>query len=161
MDQHMIKMDVIKLNHLGQETWRYSGEVLKQTPSLLVLEAFFDREKTLVGDLVLMRGDRFIEYYYNDRWYNIFEIQDLTNHNIKGWYCNISYPAIFSTRYVTYQDLALDLLVYPTGQQVVLDEDEFETLPLSPFDRKKARQSLNELQQIFQDGQIIQGGWDG
>ena len=157
----MAKMDVIKLNHLGQETWRYSGIVLKQTSILIVLEAFFDREKTLVGDLVLMRGDRFIEYFYNDRWYNIFEIQDLTNHQIKGWYCNISYPAVFSTSYVTYQDLALDLLVYPDGQQVVLDEDEFEALPISPLDRNKARESLNELQRLFQRRKITQGGWDG
>lgn len=157
----MINMDIIKLNHLGQETWRYSGKVLKQTSSLIVLEAFFDREETLVADLVLMRGDRFIEYYYNDRWYNIYEIQDLTHHHIKGWYCNISYPAVFSTRSVTYQDLALDLLVYPAGKQVVLDEDEFETLPLSPFDRNKARESLYELKQIFQQRQITQGGWDG
>lgn len=154
-------MDVIKLNHLGQETWRYSGKVLKQTSILIVLEAFFDREKTLVGDLVLKRGDIFIEYFYNDRWYNIFEIQDLYDHYIKGWYCNISYPAIFSTRYVIYQDLALDLLVYPNGQQVVLDENEFEALPLSPMDRNKARKSLNELQRLFQQRQIIQGGWVG
>ena len=154
-------MDVIKHNYLGQETWRYKGRVIKQTQSLIVLEAFFDREKTLVEDLILLRGDRFLEFYYNDRWYNIFEIYDQNENHLKGWYCNISHPAIFSTRSITYQDLALDLLVYPNGQQTVLDEDEFEALPLSLSDRNKARESLKELQQLFEDKQVTRRGWEG
>jgi hypothetical protein len=157
----MTKLDVVKLNHLGQETWRYTGRVIKQTPSLIVLEAFFDRDDTLVGDVKLKRGDRFIEFFYNDRWYNVFEISEPANHQIKGWYCNICHPAIFSTLSVTYLDLALDLLVYPTGHQTVLDMDEFEALPLSPFERLMARKSLQELQQIFQNTQVIRWGWDG
>lgn len=154
-------MDVIKLNHFGQETWRYKGRVLKQTQSLIILEAFFDRDETLVGDMILLRGDRFLEFYYNNRWYNIFEVHDQNDDHIKGWYCNISHPAIFSSKSVTYQDLALDLLVYPDGQQAVLDEDEFEALPLTPIDRIKARESLKELQLLFQDEHITRRGWEG
>jgi hypothetical protein len=134
---------------------------MKRTSSLIILEAFFDRDETLVDDLLLTRGDRFIEYYYNNRWYNVFEISASTDQQLKGWYCNICHPAVFSTISVKYQDLALDLLVYPTGHQVVLDENEFEALPLSPFERVMARNSLFELQQIFLKNQVASKGWDG
>jgi protein associated with RNAse G/E len=157
----MTNLDVIKLNYLGQETWRYTGKLIKKTRTLVVLEAYFDRDDTLVEELLLTRGDRFIEYYYNDRWYNIFEIHDQSESKIKCWYCNISQPAVFSTKTVTYLDLALDLLVYPSGKQVILDESEFEALPISPFERKQAQDSLHKLQQRFQNEQIIRGGWDG
>lgn len=157
----MTNLDVIKLNHLGHETWRYTGTLVRRTQTLVVLEAFFDRDDTIVEELLLTRGDKFIEYYYNDRWYNIFEIHNQSNYHIKGWYCNICHPAVISTRTVTYLDLALDLLVYPSGQQVILDEGEFEDIPILPFERNMARDSLHQLQQLFQNQQIIRRGWDG
>ena len=42
----------------------------------------------------LRRGDRFIETYYTDRWYNIFEIHAREDDRLKGWYCNIAKPAV-------------------------------------------------------------------
>jgi protein associated with RNAse G/E len=115
-----------------------------------MLEAYFDREDTPVGEIILRRGDRFIETYYTDRWYNIFEIQERASDQIKGWYCNIGYPAEIQEMQISYRDLALDLLVYPDGGQLVLDEDEFNALPLSPAVRTAARQALAELQNHFQ-----------
>jgi uncharacterized protein len=156
----MTRIDVIKLNYKGEETWRYSGKVLKKTLSSIVLEAFFDRDETQVADLLLLRGDKFIEFYYTDRWYNVFEIRDPLDDHIKGWYCNICHPAVFSAESVAYRDLALDLLVYPTGRQVILDEAEFEDLPISLFERDMARFSLNELQQIFRRETITSKGWN-
>jgi len=158
--QFMATIDVIKFNYKGEETWRYSGTVLKKTLSLIILEAFFDRDETQVEDLLLLRGDRFIEFYYTNRWYNIFEIHDPSDNHIKGWYCNICQPAVFSGESVAYRDLALDLLVYPTGRQVVLDETEFEDLPISPFERSMARLSLNELKRLFRRKAVNSKGWN-
>ena len=157
----MTTIDVIKLNYNGEETWRYSGKVLKRTLSHIILEAFFDRDETQVDDLILHPGDKFIEFYYTDRWYNVFEIRDPSDNHIKGWYCNICHPAVFLAESVAYKDLALDLLVYPTGKQVALDEAEFEELPISPFERNMARLSLNELQRIFRRNYATGGGWSG
>ena len=156
----MTTIDVIKLNYKGEETWRYSGTVMKKTQSLIVLEAFFDRDITQVEALQLLRGDRFIEFYYNNRWYNVFEIHDPSDNHIKGWYCNICQPAVFSTESVAYRDLALDLLVFPTGRQVVLDEAEFEDLPISPLERNMARTSLNELKRLFRRNAVNTRGWN-
>ena len=44
-------------------------------------------------------------------------------------------------------DLALDLLVYPDGQKLVLGEDEFAALSLPATDQAQAKAALMELQQ--------------
>lgn len=156
----MTSIDVIKLNHRGEETWRYSGTILKKTSSLIVLEAFFDHEEIRVDDLTMLRGDRFIEFYFTDRWYNVFEIRHQSYNQIKGWYCNICHPAVYSNTSIAYRDLALDLLVYPTGRQVILDKSEFENLSLSTFERNMALFSLNELQRIFREKGGNSDGWN-
>jgi len=142
-------VQVIKLNTEHQETWRYDGRVLSRTSNHVFLEAFFNRPDRLFHGILLAEGDRFLEAYYSDRWYNIFEIHDRSTDELKGWYCNVTYPAVFADGVVSYIDLALDLLVYPDGRQLVLDEDEFEDLHLGTADTQKARDALGELQKIL------------
>lgn len=140
---------VIKQNTAGEETWRYPAKVLRKTPNGLLLEAFFNRPDYLFNGLCLKHGDRFIELYFDNRWYNIFEIHDVENDALKGWYCNVAKPARFSTGEVSYIDLALDLLVFPDGRSMVLDEDEFDTLELDRDTRSLAYQALTDLQSIM------------
>ena len=140
---------VIKRNIDGQETWRYDGRILERGQNWLLLEAFFNRQDTPFHGIVLARGDRFLETYYSDRWYNIFEIHDRLSGDLKGWYCNVTRPALFEETLVSYIDLALDLLVYPDQTQLVLDEDEFARLPIDPSTRQKALAALQELQTLF------------
>jgi protein associated with RNAse G/E len=125
--------------------------LLSSAPHQIVLEAIFDRDDYPVHDLVLRRGDRFVETYFDDRWYNIYEILDREDGGRKAWYCNIGRPAIIQDNILSYQDLALDLLVYPDGRQFILDEQEFEDLDLSEDARKMARLGLAELQSLFKD----------
>jgi uncharacterized protein len=147
----MKAITIIKQNPAGEETWRYSGTVLKRDKNSMVVEAFFDREDIDFHGLCLCRGDRFVETYYFERWYNVFEIYDRQNKHLKGWYCNVSSPAIEKERLLIYRDLALDLLVFPDGRQIVLDEDEFTVLEISPREHKQALAALAELQVYFRD----------
>lgn len=142
-------IDVIKLNLAGAETWRYSGEVLARRPGAVLLQALFDREYGDLHGISLNRGDRFVEAYYAGRWYNIFEIYDRENGQLKGWYCNVTMPAQISPQEIRYVDLALDLLVYPDGRQLVLDEDEFAALDAPEEVCEGARRGLEELQALF------------
>jgi uncharacterized protein len=114
-------------------------------PNSLLIEAFFNREDLPFHGITRREQDRFIERYYSDRWYNIFEIHDRDDNRLKGWYCNVTRPAEFSPGKIAYVDLALDLLVYPNGKYLVLDEAEFINLPLSNASRDQARQALREL----------------
>jgi uncharacterized protein len=157
----MQPITVIKQDINGDETWRYEGVILSRGSNYIVLEARFNREDTPFLEISLLRGDRFVETFYDDRWYNIFEIYDRQDDHLKGWYCNIGYPARITPGSVSYIDLALDLLVYPDGRQVVLDEDEFSELALSPPDRRKAEQALASLKTLFdQKGGRFMKGFD-
>lgn len=145
----MASITVIKLNSLGQEIIRYRGEVLRRADSYVLLEAHFNRPDHSLGEIVLRPGDRFVEVYYSDRWYNIFAVHAREDGRLKGWYCNVGRPADIGAEAVSYVDLALDLLVYPDGRQEVLDEDEFSGLRLSQEERSRALAALRELQELF------------
>ena len=131
----------------GEVTWQYEGRVLKRESNHVVLEAFFNRDDMPFMDVVLKRGDRFVETFYTDRWYNVFEIFDRDNGEFKGWYCNIGYPAVLEKDTVSYIDLALDLWVAADGTQTVLDENEFLELRIDVMTRAQAVSALEELKQ--------------
>jgi protein associated with RNAse G/E len=144
-----VRIKVQKKNPSGEVTYEYEGMLLKRDDHSIVLEALFDRADMPFMDVVFKTGDRFIEYYYTDRWYNIFAIHDRDDGNVKGWYCNIGKPAEFEDGVVSYIDLALDLWVSTSGQQTVLDEDEFEALGLNEELKVAALRGLEELKQLF------------
>ncbi len=150
----MTLVTVIKRNPEGKETWRYSGRVLSRSKNTLTIEAAFNRPDVYFHDIFLKQGDNFVENYYTDRWYNIFEIHDRDDGNVKGWYCNVTCPMVIEEEkpgqiVISYIDLALDLLVYPDGQQLILDEDEYAALTLDSELDSKVRQALVELQGSF------------
>jgi len=136
---------VHKLNEQGIEVWQYKGAVVERTENSLTLRAHFDRDDVQLFGLNLERGDLFVETFYKDRWYNIFAIYDREGKQHKGWYCNITRPAIIEDGHIYAEDLALDLLVFPDGRLEVLDEDEFDALELLEDDRRAALQALDEL----------------
>lgn len=141
---------VIKRDIQGQEVWRYSGQILRKQATCLVLEARFNRPDTEFMGELLKQGDRFVETYYTDRWYNKFEIYDRDDDRLKGWYCNVCKPAVVEAPdVISYVDLALDLWVAPDGSQTIMDEDEFDALVLDAQTRSRARSALEELQSSF------------
>lgn len=140
---------VRKCNLWGEVTWEYQGRVLKREPNAVVLEARFNRPDTPFMGTVLKENDLFVETFYSDRWYNIFEVYDRDEGWIKGWYCNVGRPAMVEPGFVSYVDLALDLWVAPDGLQTVLDEDEFAALDLDAATRQNALAALEELKIYF------------
>ena len=142
---------VQKKNPTGDITYEYVGDVLRRDEHSIVLEALFDRADMPFMDVVFRTGDRFVEYYFANRWYNIFTIHDREDDRVKGWYCNIGKPAVIEDRLVSYVDLALDLWVSANGTQTVLDEDEFEELKLSEDLRSNALNGLAELKDLFKN----------
>jgi protein associated with RNAse G/E len=144
-----MKIKVQKKNPAGEVTYEYEGVMLRRDEHSIVLEALFDRADMSFMDVTFKTGDRFVEYYYSDRWYNIFAIHDREDGKIKGWYCNVGKPAVIEDGAVSYVDLALDLWVSVDGKQTVLDEDEFEELQIDEELRSNALNGLNELKELF------------
>ena len=140
---------VQKKNPAGEVTYEYEGVLLDRKDHMVTIEALFDRAEMPFMDVVFRTGDRFVEYYYTDRWYNIFAIHDRDDDQVKGWYCNIGMPAEVKDGIVSYVDLALDLWVSAAGKQTLLDEEEFEALKLNEELRSGALKGLEELKTLF------------
>jgi len=146
-----MKIEVQKKNPSGEVTYQYEGILLKRDENSITLEALFDRQDMPFMDIILKKGDRFVEHYYSDRWYNVFAVYDRDNGELKGWYCNVGEPAVIEDSLVSYVDLALDLWVSANGKQTVLDEDEFEKLDLNEELSAGALSGLNELKRLFEN----------
>ena len=135
-----------KLDLAGQEVYAYPGQVLERTATSVTLEAFFSRYDRLeLGYTVFERGDRFVEHFYTDRLYNVFEIYAVGTNTLRGWYCNLTRPAVVEDRQISAVDLALDVWVEADGRAQVLDEAEFAALPLAPQEISAVRAACAEL----------------
>jgi len=93
--------------------------------SLIVLNAEFeyDVKHEVLGEIP--RGTRTVEYYWLDRWYNIFRFLRKDG-DTRLWYCNINTPPTLENDVLSYIDLEIDVLVKPDFTYQVLDVDEFE-----------------------------------
>ena len=143
-------MKILKKNLADEVTWQYEGEVLRRDETSITVEAFFNRDDMPFQEIILKRNDRFVETFYTDKWYNIFAIYDRDDGQLKGWYCNITKPAVIDEDLVAYVDLALDLWVSADGTRKVLDEDELEELGLDEIMKQKVFAGLRDLEQYFE-----------
>ena len=109
----------------GAEHRRWPATIVKQEGSLLVLDASFPEEIShdLLGTIV--SGTRSIEYYWLDRWYNVFRFSE-PNGELRSYYCNVNTPPEFDGQTLTYVDLDIDILVEPDLTYRVVDLKDFE-----------------------------------
>jgi predicted RNA-binding protein associated with RNAse of E/G family len=145
-----MKITVIKNDHTGREIIRYEGRVLARDTVSVRLEAFFSRSDVQTPYHTFRHGDRFIEWFYSDRWYNIFEMHDVDDDRLVGWYCNVTRPAVITEETIRADDLALDVFVAPDGAITVLDEDEFAALPLDDSTRQQALAALDAIKRLVE-----------
>jgi hypothetical protein len=89
------------------------------------------------------KGTVTIGHYWTDRPYNVY--QWMTPRGIVlGWYFNVVDATVVDEELVSYEDLAVDVLVDPTGRTTVLDEDELPT-DLEPKRRGIVSRALEAL----------------
>jgi predicted RNA-binding protein associated with RNAse of E/G family len=139
---------VRKLDLNGEQVWSYSGVMVEHGPAHVRLEARFSRDTMELGYTTFEKGDRFVEWFFTDRWYNIFEVHSVRDDRIKGWYCNVTKPALIGDGVVSAIDLALDVWIGTDGSLLVLDEDEFAGLDLTEADRHAALKAVEELKEL-------------
>ena len=149
------EVTIIKNNHKGEEVWRYAGKIFTETTKGIIAEAFFNRSDLEFNGITLKEGDRFMELYLFGKWFNIYEIYDRDTELLKAWYCNITRPVRILGNEIHYDDLALDLLVFPDRRQLALDEEEFIALGLNKTDQQDARSALKELQNLFSQNKKV------
>ncbi len=146
---------VIKLDHDGAFVWKYAGELVERGSTWVCIDARMGRDHD-AGYVHFRLGDTMTEWFYSDRWYNVFRIQDVDDGRLKGWYCNITRPALINWEdaehgaSVRAEDLALDVFIDPRGRLLVLDEDEFAALDLPEYERAEAWAAVEQLKQLVE-----------
>lgn len=116
-------VQVLKYN--GTEYRRWKARIASCDDSLIILDAEFeyDVKHEVLGEIP--RGTRTAEYYWLNRWYNIFRFLDQDG-STRLWYCNINTPPEVENGVLSYIDLDIDVLVQPDFTYQVLDIEEFE-----------------------------------
>jgi len=113
------------LKYDGSEHRRWPARIARIDGPLLVLDAVFEDE--IEHDLLgtISSGTISTEYYWLDRWYNVFRFSDPAG-KLKNYYCNVNQPPSFDGRVLSYIDLDIDVLVAPDLTYKILDVEDFE-----------------------------------
>lgn len=150
-ESNSIRVRVLKYDGTEHRTW--AARVVKQMDSLLILDAVFDEEiqHDLIGTIA--SGTNSTEYYWLDRWYNVFRFCD-RHGALMSFYCNVNLPPSFEGQVLQYVDLDIDLLVKPDYSYQVLDLEDFEANARA-YDyprevRENAHAALDELVQLIE-----------
>ncbi|MEU3505693.1 DUF402 domain-containing protein [Streptomyces hundungensis] len=133
----------------GRTKLRYSASVIADDGTRLSVRAPWAADG--VRDFGFVRfepGDVFTEHYWRDRWYAVKEVRDADS-VLKGWYCDITRPAVVRDGEVLAEDLDLDLWLSADGATVLrLDEDEFAESGLAERDPEAAARALAALEEL-------------
>jgi protein associated with RNAse G/E len=137
----------------GSEHRSWKATLLRQEGSLLVLDGTFDEEiqHDLLGTIA--SGTKSIEYYWLDRWYNIFRFVEPTG-ELRSYYCNVNVPPVLDGEILSYVDLDIDILVEPDLSYQIVDLEDFEQnagrFGYSDHVQAKARQGLERLVELIE-----------
>ncbi|MFD5099645.1 DUF402 domain-containing protein [Streptomyces albidochromogenes] len=139
----------IVLVKAGRTKIRYPASVLSDDGTHLVVRAPWAGAG--VRDFGFVRfepGDVFTEHYWRDRWYAVKEVR-AGDGTLKGWYCDVTRPAVVDGGRVEVEDLDLDLWVPTDGGEVLrLDEDEFAASGLAARDPQAAAEASRSLDDL-------------
>ncbi|MEO7674386.1 MAG: DUF402 domain-containing protein [Pyrinomonadaceae bacterium] len=132
-------------------------ELREQSGPLYVFFGEFDREISHEHLGLVRRGTISYEYYWLDRWYNVFRFHE-PDGTFRNYYCNISMPPTFANAVLDYVDLDIDVLVAKDGSYSVLDSAEFAENALkygfSEELRSKVAETLDEVINLIEQRQF-------
>ncbi|MGA7671479.1 MAG: DUF402 domain-containing protein [Nitrolancea sp.] len=114
---------IVKLKPDGTEAIRYPGEAISSPPLWVAARAPWEQRRVDLGYLVFEPDDVFFEYFALYRPFNAFSIFTKEG-QLKGWYCNVTHPSWVDDQTIYWHDLYIDVIAYPDGRTLVLDEDE-------------------------------------
>lgn len=160
------RVTVLVRKYDGTEHRRWEADIVERRDSLIVLEGVFQGEvdHDLMG--CISSGTRSVEYYWLDRYYNVFRLTEQSG-KFRSFYCNISTPPGLENGVLTYVDLDIDVLVEPDFSYRVIDLDDFETNVIKqryPEEiQRRAHEALSELISMIETRQFpfeLSGGTD-
>jgi len=126
----------------------WNVELVNCDNSLITFVGKFENEVFHSQLGVIRRGTVSYEFYWRDRWYNVFRFHEPEG-NLRNFYCNINLPLNFVGNVLDYVDLDIDILVWKDFSYQILDSEEFEEnadrFSYSDKMREKVRATQDEL----------------
>ncbi len=120
------KYTVNALKYDGTIHRSWQAQVIGQTSDLIELVGTFDKEVVHTRIGVIKRATVSYEFFWLDRWYNIFRFHE-PDGSLRNFYCNIGFPPRIDSDSVSYVDLDIDILVWKDYSFEILDMEEFES----------------------------------
>lgn len=122
--------------------------MLEQRDSLLIFVGEFELPIEHPDLGYIRKGTISYEYYWLDRWYNVFRFHEPSG-ELRNYYFNINIPPKFADGVLDYVDLDIDVLVRPDFTYLVLDEDDYrrnaERYGYTADLQAKVRETLRDL----------------
>ncbi|HVE59564.1 MAG TPA: DUF402 domain-containing protein [Pyrinomonadaceae bacterium] len=112
-----------KFNGVIHRSWKVN--FIEKCDSLLIFVGEFENEIRHPKLGVIRRGTISYEYYWLNRWYNIFKFHEPEG-ELRNFYCNVNMPPRFENNVLDYVDLEIDVLVSKDFTIEILDREEFE-----------------------------------
>ncbi|MEO8572503.1 MAG: DUF402 domain-containing protein [Pyrinomonadaceae bacterium] len=151
----MITVNSRKFDGTIRRSWQC--ELVEQRDSLLIFVGEFETDIQHSDLGRIKKGTVSYEYYWLDRWYNIFRFHEPTG-ELRNFYCNINMPPKFENEVLDYVDLDIDVFAGPDLSPTVLDREEYE-YNAKIFDyptelRAEVESTLSELLEHFENRDV-------
>ena len=120
------KIVTINSHKFDGEIYRsWKCELISASNKQLLFVGIFEKEVSHEHLGFIRRGTISYEFYWFDRWYNIFRFHE-PDGSLRNFYCNVNLPPTFENGVLDYIDLDIDVLVWKDFSYQILDIDEFE-----------------------------------
>lgn len=119
----MEKLDIISFKHDGElhRVWKNVYKIFGSEDLVIIVN---DKVEVIDGDGHKWKTkEPAICYFFRQHWFNI--ICMIRDDGIY-YYCNLSSPFIIDQEGLKYIDYDLDVKLYPDGEVLILDRDEYD-----------------------------------
>ncbi len=149
----MITVNSRNLDGTLRRSWKC--ELVERRDPLIIFVGEFDADIHHADLGHIVKGTVSYEYYWLDRWYNVFRFHEPSG-ELRNYYCNINMPPTFDGNVLDYVDLDIDVLVRPDLSPVVLDRDDYERnstiFGYSDDVKSSVEQTLEDLLELIASG---------
>ncbi len=133
-----------------KKTWK--AELIDDSNGIIAVKGTFDRTIEHPHMNVIRRGTLSYEYFWLDRWFNVFRFHE-PDGTFRNYYCNVCMPPSWHEDVLDYVDLDIDVIVDAAGRLTILDEDEFRENAARfgyPAEvRTRAEDAVGEIMQLI------------
>ncbi len=157
MSSKLVTVNSLNFDRTVRRSW--TCKLIEHIDERIVLLGGFSHDVRHTDLGLIRKGTVSREYFWLDRWYNIFVFSEPEG-VFRNIYCNINLPPTYASNLLEYVDLDIDLLVWPDGSYQLLDQAEFDEnatrFNYPPAIRERVLSTVEKLSLMVKDRSIFQ-----